>query len=108
MNEIDIAVIGGGVVGLSCALTLAESGATVCVVERESRPGRGQSTHNSGVIHAGIYYPPGSLKAKLCIEGRKRLLEFCERHSVTHQRCGKLLIAGHASEIPELELLRAR
>jgi L-2-hydroxyglutarate oxidase LhgO len=108
MNEIDVAVIGGGVVGLSCALKLAESGASVCVVERESRPGRGMSTHNSGVIHAGIYYPPGSLKAKLCIDGRQRLYEFCERHAVAHQRCGKLLVAGLDSEIPELEALRVR
>jgi glycerol-3-phosphate dehydrogenase len=108
VNEIDVAVIGGGVVGLSCALTLAESGASVCVIERESRPGRGMSTHNSGVIHAGIYYPPGSLKARLCLDGRERLYEFCERHSVAHQRCGKLLVAGHESEIPELEALRAR
>ena len=107
MNEIDIAVavIGGGVVGLACALALAESGASVCVVERESRPGRGMSTHNSGVIHAGIYYPPGSLKARLCLEGRDRLYAFCERHSVPHQRCGKLLVASHESEIAELEAL---
>jgi L-2-hydroxyglutarate oxidase LhgO len=108
MNEIDVAVIGGGVVGLSCALALAESGASVCVIERESRPGRGMSTHNSGVIHAGIYYPAGSLKAKLCIDGRQRLYEFCERHSVAHQRCGKLLVAADDSEISELEALRAR
>src|SRR5687767_3185958 len=108
MNEIDAAVIGGGVVGLSCALKLAESGASVCVIEREPRMGRGMSTHNSGVIHAGIYYPPGSLKARLCLDGRERLYEFCERHSVAHKRCGKLLVAGHHGEIPELEALRAR
>jgi L-2-hydroxyglutarate oxidase LhgO len=108
MNEIDVAVIGGGVVGLSCALKLAVSGASVCVVEREPRPGRGMSTHNSGVIHAGIYYPPGSLKAKLCLDGRERLYEFCERHSVPHQRCGKLLVAGRDCEVPDLEALRAR
>jgi len=108
VNEIDIAVIGGGVVGLACARTLAESGASVCVVERESRPGRGMSTHNSGVIHAGIYYPPGSLKARLCFEGRERLYAFCERHSVPHRRCGKLLVASHESEIGELQVLRTR
>jgi L-2-hydroxyglutarate oxidase LhgO len=108
MNEIDMAVIGGGVVGLACALKLAESGASVCVIEREARPGRGMSTHNSGVIHAGIYYPPGSLKAKLCVNGRERLYTFCERHSIPHQRCGKLLVASHDSEIGELETLRAR
>ncbi|HUP38688.1 MAG TPA: FAD-dependent oxidoreductase [Vicinamibacterales bacterium] len=108
MNEIDIAVIGGGVVGLSCALKLAESGASVCMLERETRPGRGMSTHNSGVIHAGIYYPAGSLKARLCIEGRPRLYEFCERYHVAHQRCGKLLVAGDTREISELEALHAR
>ncbi len=108
MNEIDVAVIGGGVVGLSCALKLADAGASVCVIERESRPGRGMSTHNSGVIHAGIYYPPGSLKARLCLAGRERLYEFCQRHSVAYQRCGKLLVAAVDSEIPELEVLRAR
>lgn len=108
MNEIDVAVIGGGVVGLSCALALAQSGACVAVIERESRPGRGMSTHNSGVIHAGIYYPPGSLKAKLCLEGRERLYTFCAEYSVPHQRCGKLLVAGSESEIATLEVLRAR
>jgi len=108
MSDIDVAVIGGGVVGLSCALALAERGAAVCVVERESRPGRGMSTHNSGVIHAGIYYPPGSLKARLCVEGRERLYAFCERHSVPYARCGKLLVAADEHEIAELETLRAR
>lgn len=108
MNEIDVAVIGGGVVGLACALKLAESGAAVCVIERESRPGRGMSTHNSGVIHAGIYYPPGSLKARLCLGGRDRLYAFCEQYSVPYQRCGKLLVAAHESDIGELETLRAR
>jgi L-2-hydroxyglutarate oxidase LhgO len=108
MNEIDVAVIGGGVAGLATAWTLARRGASVCVIERESRPGRGMSTHNSGVIHAGIYYPPGSLKATLCVEGRARLYEFCERYGVAHRRCGKLLVAAHDREAPELEALRAR
>lgn len=108
MNEIDVAVIGGGVVGLSCALALAERGASVCVVERESRPGRGTSTRNSGVIHAGIYYPQGSLKARLCVEGRNRLYAFCEEHGVPHRRCGKLLVAAHEGEVAALEALCAR
>jgi L-2-hydroxyglutarate oxidase LhgO len=108
MDEIDVAVIGGGVVGLACALELAGSGAEVCVIERESRPGRGMSTHNSGVIHAGIYYPAGSLKATLCIEGRERLYEFCGKYGIPHQRCGKLLVAVHDAEVDDLETLRAR
>ena len=108
MNEIDVAVIGGGVVGLACALKISESGATVCLIEREAKPGRGMSTHNSGVIHAGIYYPPGSLKARLCVDGREPLYAFCEQYAIAHQRCGKLLVAAHSSEIPALEALRAR
>ena len=108
MSEIDVAVIGGGVAGLASALALAERGASVCVIEKESRPGRGMSTHNSGVIHAGIYYPPGSLKANLCLEGRQRLYDFCQRHAVPHQRCGKLLVASHQGEVVELEALLAR
>ncbi len=80
MNEIDVAVIGGGVVGLAVSLALAERGAGVCLIERDSRCGRGMSTHNSGVIHAGIYYPPGTLKARLCLEGRGRLYAFCRQH----------------------------
>jgi L-2-hydroxyglutarate oxidase LhgO len=108
MNEIDVAVIGAGVAGLATALTLAQRGASVCVIEREGRPGRGMSTHNSGVIHAGIYYPTGSLKAKLCLEGRDRLYRFCGEHRIAHQRCGKLLVAADEREIPTLESLRAR
>lgn len=105
IHEIDVAVIGAGVVGLSCARALAERGVSVCVVERESRPGRGTSTRNSGVIHAGIYYPPGSLKARLCVEGRNRLYAFCESHGVPHRRCGKLIVAAHEGEVAELERL---
>jgi L-2-hydroxyglutarate oxidase LhgO len=108
VTEIDVAVIGGGVAGLASALALAERGVSVCVVEKESRPGRGMSTHNSGVIHAGIYYPAASLKARLCVEGRKRLYEFCERHAVPHRRAGKLVIASNNSEIAQLEVLHAR
>ena len=77
MTHIEIAVIGGGVVGLACAAALAEAGYGVCVLEREPRFGQGTSTHNSGVIHAGLYYPPGTLKATLCVSGKNRSTPFC-------------------------------
>src|ERR671917_2052793 len=98
--DIDVAVIGGGVVGLASALALAERGASVCVLEREARMGHGTSTRNSGVIHAGLYYPAGSLKAELCIEGRDRLYAFCAKYGVPHERLGKLVIAATEAEVP--------
>src|SRR5262245_21025423 len=108
MVRVDVAVIGGGVTGLASALALAQRGASVCVLEREGKPGRATSTHNSGVIHAGLYYPTGSLKAKLCVEGRDRLYEFCAAHRIPHERCGKLVIAGDAHEIAGLEALHQK
>ena len=94
MTQIDVAVIGGGVTGLASALALAERGASVCVLESAAKVGRATSTHNSGVIHAGIYYPTGSLKARLCVEGRDRLFEFCPKHGIPHARCGKFIVAA--------------
>ena len=91
MTEIDVAVVGGGVAGLASALAVAEGGASVCLLERHVRLGHETSTRNSGVIHAGIYYPPGSLKAALCVEGKDRLYAFAARHGVPHDRCGKLI-----------------
>lgn len=108
MVHVDVAVIGGGVTGLASALALSEAGASVCLLEREARPGRATSTHNSGVIHAGLYYPTGSLKARLCVEGRDRLYDFCPKHRVPHSRCGKLVIAADDHEVPELEKLRQK
>jgi len=107
MTEIDVAVIGGGVTGLASALFLAERGASVCLLESAAKVGRATSTHNSGVIHAGIYYPAGSLKARLCVEGRDRLYEFCATHKVPHARCGKLIVAADDHEVQELDRLLA-
>jgi L-2-hydroxyglutarate oxidase LhgO len=90
-----IVVVGAGVVGLSCALALLARGRHVCVIEGRARPGQETSTHNSGVIHAGLYHPPESLKTTLCVEGRGRLYAFCEQYGVPHVRCGKLIVAGH-------------
>ena len=106
--RIDVAVVGGGVVGLASALALAEDGASVCVLEREARAGHGTSTRNSGVIHAGLYYPAGSLKATLCVDGRDRLYAFCATYDVPHRRCGKLVVAHNESERVTLEQLLAR
>ena len=108
MEQIDVAIIGAGVTGLAAARAVAGRGLSVCILERHRRPGLDTSTHNSGVIHAGIYYPPGTLKARLSVEGRHALYEFCAGHSVPHKKCGKLIVAHDAGEIEQLERLKER
>jgi L-2-hydroxyglutarate oxidase LhgO len=96
------------VTGLACAHAIAQRGYSVCVLERHPRPGLETSTHNSGVIHAGLYHPPGSLKARLCVAGRPWLYEFCRDRGVAHARCGKLLVASSARDIAGVESILAR
>jgi L-2-hydroxyglutarate oxidase LhgO len=106
--DVSTLVIGGGVIGLACAAQIATTGESVCVLERHPRMGLETSTHNSGVVHAGIYYPPGTLKARLCVEGRELLYRFCEAHRVPHRRCGKLVVATQDSETAVLHDLNER
>src|SRR5829696_10377044 len=108
MEQIDTAVIGAGVVGLATAWSLARRGRSVCVLEREPRPGMGTSTHNSQVIHAGMYYPAGSLKARHCVEGARRLYEFCATFGVPHARCGKIIVTHDEAGIAMLEGIKAK
>jgi L-2-hydroxyglutarate oxidase LhgO len=107
MDEVEVVVIGAGVVGLAAAAAIGARGRSVCVLEREARPGLGASTRNSGVIHAGLYYPPGSIKADTCVEGARRLYAFCHQHGVAHARTGKLVVAHDDTERPALERLAA-
>jgi L-2-hydroxyglutarate oxidase LhgO len=99
--------VGAGLSGLAAAAAIAETGRSVVLIERHPRPGMETSTHNSGVIHAGLYYSTGSLKAALCVDGAERLFAFCRTHGVPHERCGKLVIATGYSERSELERLLA-
>ena len=108
MDEIDCAVIGAGVVGLAVARALALEGREVMVLETEGAIGTGTSSRNSEVIHAGIYYPQGSLKAKLCVEGRHLLYDYAAQRGVPHRRCGKLIVATSPEQVGQLELIRAK
>ena len=105
----DIAVIGGGIVGLATCLSLADRpGLRLTVLEKESEPARHQTGHNSGVIHSGIYYRPGSYKARLCVEGARMMHEFCDRHGVPVLRCGKVIVATREDELPRLNAVFER
>jgi L-2-hydroxyglutarate oxidase LhgO len=103
-----VAIVGAGVIGLACAAALARRGRRVVLIERHDGPGRETSSRNSGVIHAGLYYPPGSLKAALCVEGRQRLYRWCHARGVPHRRTGKLVLATEPGELGALEALAVR
>jgi L-2-hydroxyglutarate oxidase len=105
----DVAVIGGGIVGLATAMALTErTRAMVVVLEAEDRLAAHQTGHNSGVIHSGLYYKPGSLKAQNCVAGREALYHFCAAHGIAHERCGKVVIAVDKRELPRLDELELR
>lgn len=107
-SDIETVVVGAGVVGLAIAAELAGAGQDVLVVERHRTIGTETSSRNSEVIHAGIYYPPGSLRAQLCVEGRARLYAFAEKYNVPVNRCGKLLVATTESEVAQLASIEAK
>ncbi|MFK8254166.1 L-2-hydroxyglutarate oxidase [Ancylobacter terrae] len=106
----DFCVVGGGIVGLATALELMRQrpGASLVLIEKEESVGHHQTGHNSGVIHAGIYYAPGSLKARLCVAGLHATKAFCDEHAIPYETCGKLIVATNAVELARIEALHAR
>ena len=106
----DLVVVGAGIVGLAVAREWVSRrpADNVVVLERESALAQHQTGRNSGVIHGGIYYQPGSLKARLCVEGARLMYEYCDEHAIPYQRCGKLIVALDADELPRLDDLEAR
>ncbi|MGE0742487.1 MAG: NAD(P)/FAD-dependent oxidoreductase [Hyphomonadaceae bacterium] len=107
MDEVECVVIGAGVIGLAAARALALTGREVIILERTDSIGSGISSRNSEVIHAGIYYPANSLKARFCVEGRDQLYAYCRTHNVAHRRCGKLIVATMPVQVGELESIAA-
>jgi L-2-hydroxyglutarate oxidase LhgO len=108
MDSVDAVVVGAGVVGLAVARALATAGREVVILEAEDVIGKHTSSRNSEVIHAGIYYPPNSLKARACVEGRQRLYGYCAEQGVPHRRCGKLIVATDTAQSEELEGIRRK
>jgi L-2-hydroxyglutarate oxidase len=103
-------IIGGGIVGLGTAYRLGQRfpGATISVLEKERAVGQHQSGHNSGVLHCGLYYKPGSMKARLAVTGIRQMVEFCQEHAIPHEICGKLVVASKADEVPRINGLFER
>jgi L-2-hydroxyglutarate oxidase LhgO len=108
VSDFDAAVVGAGAVGLACAARLARAGRSVLILEALGAVGQESSARNSGVIHAGLYYPSGSLKALTCVEGRARLYARCAREQLAHRRCGKLVVATNDGERAKLETIHAQ
>ena len=110
MNSKRVVIVGGGIVGLATAWRLTERfpGARVCVLEKEAGVGRHQTGHNSGVLHCGLYYKPGSVKARLAVTGIRQMVEFCRENGVPHEICGKLVVAVDDTEVTRLRALHER
>lgn len=108
MESADVLIVGGGIVGLATGMALAEAGVAVAVVEAEGGLARHQTGHNSGVIHSGLYYKPGSAKARNCADGRELMYRFCADNGIPHERCGKLVVATDEAELPALAELERR
>jgi L-2-hydroxyglutarate oxidase LhgO len=106
--DFDVLVVGAGAVGLACAYAVAVKGRSVVMLEQADGIGQGVSSRNSEVIHAGLYYPTGSLKARLCVEGRRRLYPFLQAHGVAHARCGKLVVASEPDQVAPVESIFAQ
>jgi len=103
--DFDAVVVGAGAVGLACGYALGKRGLQVAVLEKENAIGQGVSSRNSEVVHGGLYYPSGSLRARLCVAGRRALYPFLEAHNVAYDRCGKLVVATNAEEVPRLDAI---
>ena len=110
MNSKRVLIVGGGIVGLATAYRLGERfpGARITVLEKEDGVGRHQTGHNSGVLHCGLYYQPGSLKARLAVSGIRQMVAFCRQNAIAHEVCGKLVVAADESEVPRLHKLEER
>ncbi|MBJ7412307.1 MAG: FAD-dependent oxidoreductase, partial [Phenylobacterium sp.] len=103
--DFDAVVVGAGAVGLACGYALAKRGLVVAVLEQDVAIGQGVSSRNSEVIHGGLYYPTASLKARLCVQGRRMLYAFCDDHHVEYDRCGKLVVAETTDDLERLDAI---